>query len=507
MTISPMVSPTASATVKNAAPAIDLAPDAQISATTGFSGLLAQEMAARHNALENAGAEAAESGKGAREASTTSAVDSNLPLDSSISGAGAEARENVLATRAIGIRASSTAAETVPALANSLATRHPNSANSGRLPSAASESHFEGPDRAKVDDRAAVSEFATIGDPADIQARSRVDDQQRDQSVPDGAPQMEIAASSSPQQQVRIAAVQLAQPEPSPVAMPALPPVPGGSTSFATSSAKKDPAIAAKDSSRSDSPISAEVSATTGAPGALRQAVAGRSFSAGDKLSRPDWGTGQANFPPFDPRSQAPGSTLDVAPLPKPLQDLSFPPQPPTVAAEIPLTSLVVEAAASSMASTTEIGFSGDSTQLGPRLGDASWDNALGQKVLWMVSQQQQVAELTLNPPDLGPLQVVLSISNDEASATFVSQHADVRQALEAALPRLKEMMAESGITLNSATVGQEGARQQSGFDQQNHSGGQRGGRAHIGGPEVSNGAGSVLIEPPGRSRLVDTFA
>ncbi len=76
-----------------------------------------------------------------------------------------------------------------------------------------------------------------------------------------------------------------------------------------------------------------------------------------------------------------------------------------------------------------------------------------------MVSQQQQVAELTLNPPDLGPLQVVLSISNDEASATFVSQHADVRQALEAALPRLKEMMAESGITLNSATVSQEGAR------------------------------------------------
>ena len=46
MTISTMVSPTASATVKNAAPAMDLASDAQISATTGFSGLLAQEMAA-----------------------------------------------------------------------------------------------------------------------------------------------------------------------------------------------------------------------------------------------------------------------------------------------------------------------------------------------------------------------------------------------------------------------------------------------------------------------------
>ena len=77
---------------------MDLASDAQISATTGFSGLLAQEMAARH-ALENAGAEAGEGGKGASEASTTSAVEPNLPLDSSVGSAGAEARENALAMR------------------------------------------------------------------------------------------------------------------------------------------------------------------------------------------------------------------------------------------------------------------------------------------------------------------------------------------------------------------------------------------------------------------------
>ena len=141
MTISPMVSPTASATVKNAAPAMDLASDAQISATTGFSGLLAQEMAARHNALENAGAEAAEGGKGASEASTTSAVEPNLPLDSSVGSAGAEARENALAIR---VGASSTAAETVPELANSLVTRHPNSANSAQLAIGCIRNSFQG---------------------------------------------------------------------------------------------------------------------------------------------------------------------------------------------------------------------------------------------------------------------------------------------------------------------------------------------------------------------------
>ena len=258
----------------------------------------------------------------------------------------------------------------------------------------------------------------------------------------------------------------------SPAAMPAMGAVPRGPMSSAPSSFKKDIVIAASDSTRLDAPYPSKYPEHLERLEHSRQAGAGRSLSAGDKLLRPDWGTGQANFPQFDPRLQAPSSTLDTAPLQKPLQDLSYLPQHPTVAVEIPLTPLVAETAASSMTSPTEIGFSADSTQLGPRLGDAGWDNALGQKVLWMVSQQQQVAELTLNPPDLGPLQVVLSISNDEASATFVSQHADVRQALEAALPRLKEMMAESGITLNSATVSQEGARQQSGFDQQNHSGG-----------------------------------
>lgn len=145
---------------------------------------------------------------------------------------------------------------------------------------------------------------------------------------------------------------------------------------------------------------------------------------------------------------------------------------------------------------------------LEPRIGSAGWDNALGQKVLWMVSNQQQVAELNLDPPDLGPLQVTLSINNDQASATFVSQHADVRQALEAALPRLKEMMAESGISLGDATVSAGTSQQQGGFERQHHPGTNqhRGGdsmnASTIRGADTGTGYTSA-----GRSRLVDTFA
>ena len=139
-------------------------------------------------------------------------------------------------------------------------------------------------------------------------------------------------------------------------------------------------------------------------------------------------------------------------------------------------------------------------------VGDSGWDDALGQKVMWMVSSQEQVAELSLNPPDLGPLQVTLSISNDQATATFVSQHADVRQALEAALPRLKEMMAESGIDLGGATVssGSEGSQQQ-GFERQNRSGSHYSSGESSIGSERGEGVTSGYMGR--KNRLVDTFA
>lgn len=145
---------------------------------------------------------------------------------------------------------------------------------------------------------------------------------------------------------------------------------------------------------------------------------------------------------------------------------------------------------------------------LEPRVGATGWDNALGQKILWMVSNQQQVAELSLNPPDLGPLQVVLSLTNDQASATFVSQHADVRQALEAALPRLKEMMADSGISLGEATVSADTSQRQGGFEQQDRSATRHGGnRETMVAPHVkSTDIGTSRISGGG-NRLVDTFA
>ncbi|MEO8992775.1 MAG: flagellar hook-length control protein FliK [Nitrosospira sp.] len=177
----------------------------------------------------------------------------------------------------------------------------------------------------------------------------------------------------------------------------------------------------------------------------------------------------------------------------------------PAAQIEAGMAAAISDRSSISAASTTMAGAPVHAAPgLEPRLGAAGWDNALGQKVLWMVSNQQQVAELSLNPPDLGPLQVVLSISDDQVSAMFISQQADVRQALEAALPRLKEMMADSGINLGNTTVSADSARQQAESEQKNHSG-TRYGRGN--GQTISGMDTDVIAIRSGRNSLVDTFA
>jgi flagellar hook-length control protein FliK len=86
-------------------------------------------------------------------------------------------------------------------------------------------------------------------------------------------------------------------------------------------------------------------------------------------------------------------------------------------------------------------------------VGQSGWNQALGQHMVMMAGVAQQTATLTLNPPDLGPLQVVLQVQNSHAEATFTTAQPEVRQALENAMPKLREMMEQAGIELGQTTV------------------------------------------------------
>lgn len=104
------------------------------------------------------------------------------------------------------------------------------------------------------------------------------------------------------------------------------------------------------------------------------------------------------------------------------------------------------------------------SDHIGPRVGSRGWDQAIGQKIVWMVAGGEQSAQLTLNPPDLGPVQVVLSISDNFVDASFVSSHLDVREAIEAAAPKLREMMDSAGISLSGFSVSADAAQSGNAF-------------------------------------------
>lgn len=145
---------------------------------------------------------------------------------------------------------------------------------------------------------------------------------------------------------------------------------------------------------------------------------------------------------------------------------------------------------------------------LTPHVGTSAWDHALGQKVVWMAAGAQQSASLTLNPPDLGPIQVVINVSNDQANASFTAAQPEVRQALEAALPRLKEMLSDAGITLGQASVNAGNPNQSSAADQQASSGTRRGnggvGREPHDTEPVTR---SVTHIVSGGTGMVDTYA
>lgn len=84
---------------------------------------------------------------------------------------------------------------------------------------------------------------------------------------------------------------------------------------------------------------------------------------------------------------------------------------------------------------------------------DESWGNALQDRVMWMTTRNIHNAEIRLNPAELGPIRVQVSVQDDAAQLTFTAQHALTREAIEVAMPRLREMLGENGLSLGEATV------------------------------------------------------
>lgn len=82
-----------------------------------------------------------------------------------------------------------------------------------------------------------------------------------------------------------------------------------------------------------------------------------------------------------------------------------------------------------------------------------AWSKNFGQHVIRLAVEGQPAAEIHLNPPDWGPIRVSIEIKGQEATLQFDAPHPQTREALEGALPRLREMFAADNLTLAGANV------------------------------------------------------
>jgi flagellar hook-length control protein FliK len=138
------------------------------------------------------------------------------------------------------------------------------------------------------------------------------------------------------------------------------------------------------------------------------------------------------------------------------------------------------------------------------------WPAEFSQKIVWMGDNKHQVAELHLNPPDLGPLDVVLKVSGNHATVQFSSPHSAVRDVVENAIPRLREMLAENGVTLGNTSVSDQAPqfRSTDGSANQSFSGNTRQDDSSLTATTPDSTASSVPTPTSRRhDGLVDTFA
>jgi flagellar hook-length control protein FliK len=139
-------------------------------------------------------------------------------------------------------------------------------------------------------------------------------------------------------------------------------------------------------------------------------------------------------------------------------------------------------------------------------VGHSAWGDTLGDRVVWMVGQQHQGVDLHLNPPALGPLEVRLSMNDGQANLTFSTQHVNVKEAIENATPRLREMLGDSGISLGSVSVNVGSFTQQ---QPQQQGRGSQPGTSWSDVPPIADFSNAITgtSVPLSRNGMVDTFA
>lgn len=99
-------------------------------------------------------------------------------------------------------------------------------------------------------------------------------------------------------------------------------------------------------------------------------------------------------------------------------------------------------------------------------MGSEEWQMDLGTQLVAMIEKGDQSAVINLSPVELGPVQIDVAVHEGEVSVAFAAQVADTRAAIEASLPKLRELLAGEGLSLTNSNIN----NMLSGFSQQKSS-------------------------------------
>ena len=138
-----------------------------------------------------------------------------------------------------------------------------------------------------------------------------------------------------------------------------------------------------------------------------------------------------------------------------------------------PLPGMVVLAAEPGQ--TQQISTDKPSFQLDTPMNNPKWGENFTQRVQWLVNQSMSGAQIRLNPQHMGPIEVRIQMQNEQATVSFTAQHGATREAIDAALPRLREMFNEQNVNVVDIDVSQhsfaEQREQQASNNEETHSG------------------------------------
>jgi flagellar hook-length control protein FliK len=95
----------------------------------------------------------------------------------------------------------------------------------------------------------------------------------------------------------------------------------------------------------------------------------------------------------------------------------------------------------------------GAARSLNQPVGQGAWREELGAQIVWLADRGGEGVRLKLNPAHLGPMDVSIKLDGDGVSIQFTAHHPEVRDALEAAVPRLREMLGAQHLALNEVAI------------------------------------------------------